>query len=209
MMTNSRLLVQERLSAPWPIIVVTEDGRISVVYSHDELRWATGSQSPLGYSKAQLRRRAHLGPAIGCVAFSHAVDNEQLIHDTENVFAAKILNASSPEFITTVRAALLTTISDPIVSAVQKSLTARVANTPKLGVSGELLGHAGMASTTKSGKKVSIDADYQIFNKRGNTVKIGWFFHSKELIFRVGWGEDDKYHLDLFNAGSAERFHKW
>jgi len=112
-MTNSRLLVQERLSAPWPIIVVTEDGRISVVYSHDELRWATGSQSPLGYSNAQLRRRARLGPVIGCVAFSHAVDNEQLIHDTENVFSAKVLNASSPEFITTVRAALLTTISDP------------------------------------------------------------------------------------------------
>src|SRR6218665_1358708 len=65
MMTNSRLLVQERLSAPWPIIVVTEDGRISVVYSHDELRWATGSQSPLGYSNAQLRRRARLGPVIG------------------------------------------------------------------------------------------------------------------------------------------------
>ncbi|PDQ34879.1 MAG: hypothetical protein B5766_08950 [Candidatus Lumbricidophila eiseniae] len=97
----------------------------------------------------------------------------------------------------------------PLVSAVQKSLTARVANTPKLGVSGKLFGHTGMASTTKSGKKVSIDADYQIFNKKGNKVKIGWSFHDKEVLFRVGWKKDDKYHLDLFNAGSAERFHKW
>jgi len=112
MMTNSRLLIRERLSVPWPVIVVTEDGWISVVYSHDELRWATGSQSPRGYSKAQLRRRARLGPAIGCVVFSQA-DKGQIIQDTENVFAAKILNASRPEFITTVRTALLTIISDP------------------------------------------------------------------------------------------------
>jgi len=111
-MTNSRSLVQERLSVPWPIIVVTEDGWISVVYSHDELRWATGSQSPRGYSKTQLHRRARLGPVIGCVAFSQAHE-EQLIQDTENVFAAKILNASSPEFSRTVRTALLTIISDP------------------------------------------------------------------------------------------------
>jgi len=111
-MTNSRLLVQERLSLPWPIIVVTEDGWISVVYSHDELRWATGSQSPRGYSKVYLRRRALLGPVIGCVAFSQAHE-EQLNQDIENIFAVKILNASSPEFVRTVRAALLTVISDP------------------------------------------------------------------------------------------------
>src|SRR6218665_338241 len=112
MMTNSRLLVQERLSAPWPIIVVTEDGWISVVYSHDELRSATGSQSPRGYSKVYLRRRDLLGPVIGCVAFSQAHE-EQLNQDIENIFAVKILNASSPEFVRTVRAALLTVISDP------------------------------------------------------------------------------------------------
>src|SRR6218665_2453756 len=112
MMTNSRLLIRERLSVPWPVIVVTEDGWISVVYSHDELRWATGSQSPRGYSKAQLRRRARLGPAIGCVVFSQA-DKGQIIQDTENVFAAKILNASRPEFITTVRTAIITIKYDP------------------------------------------------------------------------------------------------
>ena len=97
---------------PWPVIVVTEDGWISVVYGHNELRWATGSQSPRGYSKVYLRRRALLGPVIGCVAFSQAHE-EQLNQDTESVFAVKIINASSPEFVRAVRAALLTVISDP------------------------------------------------------------------------------------------------
>jgi len=109
---NSGFLVRERLSLPWPVIVVTEDGWISVVYGHDEFRWATGSQSPMGYSKFYLHRRACLGPVIGCVAFSQAHE-EQLIQDAENVFAAKILNASSLEFVRTVRTALLTIISDP------------------------------------------------------------------------------------------------
>src|SRR6218665_3071048 len=109
---DSGFLVRERLSVPWPVIVVTEDGWISVVYGHNELRWATGSQSPRGYSKVYLRRRALLGPVIGCVVFSQAHE-EQLNQDTENVFAAKILNASSPEFIQTVRAAMLMIISPP------------------------------------------------------------------------------------------------
>ena len=109
---NSGFLVRERLSVPWPAIVVTEDGWISVVYGHDELRWATGSQSPMGYGKVYLHCRALLGPVIGCVVFSQAHE-EQLKQDTENVFAAKILNASSPEFIQTVRAALLMIISAP------------------------------------------------------------------------------------------------
>src|SRR6218665_401715 len=109
---DSGFLVRERLSVPWPVIVVTEDGWISVVYGHNELRWATGSQSPRGYSKVYLRRRALLGPVIGCVAFSQAHE-EQLNQDTESVFAVKIINASSPEFVRAVRAALLTVISDP------------------------------------------------------------------------------------------------
>jgi len=109
---NDGSLVRERLSVSWPVIVVTEDGWISVVYSHDELRWATGSQSPRGYSKIYLHRRARLGPVIGCVAFSQGHE-KQINQDTENVFAAKILNASSPEFVRTVRTALLTIISDP------------------------------------------------------------------------------------------------
>ncbi|PDQ34877.1 MAG: hypothetical protein B5766_08940 [Candidatus Lumbricidophila eiseniae] len=54
-----------------------------------------------------------MGPVVPCVVFSHVVDNEQLTHDPDNIFATKILNASSPEFIRTVRTALHAIISDP------------------------------------------------------------------------------------------------
>src|SRR6218665_3786283 len=91
---DSGFLVRERLSVPWPVIVVTEDGWISVVYGHNELRWATGSQSPRGYSKVYLRRRALPGPVIGCVAFSQAHE-EQLNQEIENIFSLKILNVSN------------------------------------------------------------------------------------------------------------------
>jgi len=111
-MNNSRLLAQKRMSMPWPIVVITEAGCIFVVYSREELRWATSSNSPMKYYKFQLGFRSYPGPVIPCVAFSQA-NVEQLNCDTENVFAAKILHAPSPEFVRTVRTALLTIISDP------------------------------------------------------------------------------------------------
>jgi len=112
-MKNSQSLVQERFSAPWPVIIITEDHWISVVYSREEFRWATSLTSPMRYSETQLRRLRYVGPVVPCVVFSHVVDNEQLTHDPDNIFATKILNASSPEFIRTVRTALHAIISDP------------------------------------------------------------------------------------------------
>ena len=111
-MNNSRLLAQKRMSMPWPIVVITEAGCIFVVYSREELRWATSSNSPMKYYKFQLGFRSYPGPVIPCVAFSQA-NVEQLNCDTENVFAAKILHASSPEFVRTARTAFLAIISDP------------------------------------------------------------------------------------------------
>jgi len=97
---------------PWPIVVITENDLIFVVYSREELRWATSSNSPMRYYKFQFGSRSYPGPVIPCVAFSQ-VNGEQLSHDTENVFAAKILHAPSPEFVRIVRKALRAIISDP------------------------------------------------------------------------------------------------
>jgi len=101
----------------------------------------------------------------------------------------------------------------PLVSAVQKSLTARVANTPKLGVSGGLFGNIGLASTTKSGNQIIVKKKNQIFNNSDNKVKIGWSTYNSELVFRIGWGkkkgEPGSHHLDLFYGGPSERFRQW
>src|SRR6218665_3098805 len=99
----------------------------------------------------------------------------------------------------------------PLVSTIQKSLTARVANTPKFGVSSELFGNIGLARTTKSGQQIIIDKKYQIYNNSKNKVKIGWSTKDSDLVFRIGWGKKGEpgHHLDLFYGGPSDRFRQW